>query len=173
MIKKSLLALTVLVSSSSVMADNNCNTQSIIPSHQQSALFDKKDGTVLDIVNDVLWSKCSLGQIYESGTCKGVPTSFETWDEALQAVNNLNNNERLPNTVELSGLIEHSCYDPAIDISAFPNTPSGVYWTNTPDPKGINNHVNLPSRIVDFKDGSEFLLDVNSDIYVRTVIERQ
>ena len=173
MMIRSLFVFTLLASSVSVMADeNNCNTESIVPSHQEFTFFDNKDGTVTDIVNDRLWSKCSIGQTYQSGLCMGEPTSFKTWQEALQAVERLPDNQRLPNIVELSGLIEHSCYDPAISIASFPNTPSGVYWTNTPDPKGINSHVSLPARIVDFKDGGEFLLDVNSAIYVRTIIER-
>lgn len=173
MIMKSIIALVVVASTTQAMANSaNCNAEHIKPSHQETALFDKKDGTVLDIVNNILWSKCTLGQSYLDGKCVGEPTKFNTWSEALQATESLPNNQRLPNIIELSSLVEHSCYDPVIDVLIFPNTPSGVYWTNTPDPKGINQHVNIPARIVDFKDGGEFLLDVVDAIYVRTVIER-
>jgi hypothetical protein len=33
-------------------------------------------------------------------------------------------------------LVERACYDPAINLTVFPQTPSLFYWSNTPDTYG-------------------------------------
>jgi hypothetical protein len=40
---------------------------------------------------------------------------------------------RLPTLEELKTIVDTSKQDPAIDGDAFPNTPSSVFWTSTPD----------------------------------------
>ena len=39
---------------------------------------------------------------------------------------------RVPNKAELLSIVDHSRRNPAIDIEAFPNTPSEYFWTVSP-----------------------------------------
>lgn len=86
------------------------------------------------------WARCSLGQKYNSlsNTCDGQATLY-TWREALIAVKLLNDTGgidtktdwRLPNNKELWSIVEYACYDPAINITVFPNTSISQYWSST------------------------------------------
>lgn len=40
---------------------------------------------------------------------------------------------RLPNMKELLTLIDETASSPAIDVDAFPNTPSNSFWTSSPE----------------------------------------
>jgi len=46
---------------------------------------------------------------------------------------------RLPTVRELSGLVDYDRSDPAIDLAAFPDTPSERFWTASPDAGGAGN----------------------------------
>ena len=39
---------------------------------------------------------------------------------------------RLPKAIELLSIVDPGRFNPAIDPSAFPGTPSGSFWTSTP-----------------------------------------
>lgn len=46
---------------------------------------------------------------------------------------------RLPSKIELQDIVDYSAVQPAIDVSAFPNTKIGNYWTNTIDTDDKNS----------------------------------
>ena len=175
MIKPILLAVTLLCASSSILAQQ-CKLESIPSSNKEGQYLDNNDGTVTDIVNGLVWAKCTLGQtVSTTGDCEGSPSNeYSTWQLALNAAENnadINGEQfRLPNLKELSSLVERSCIAPAIDLKVFPSTPSAVYWTNTPDGQ-VNNAPGsvIEGRIIDFSDGTEYLTDVNRDRMIRLV----
>ena len=95
---------------------------------------DNEDGTVTDNLTGLIWLK--------DATCLGE----EDWDEALAAVNALNDGEcglsdgsvegdwRLPNVRELLSLIDYSHYNPALPSTYdtyFDNVQSACYWSST------------------------------------------
>ncbi len=100
-----------------------------------------EDGTVKDKKTKLLWMRCALGQIWRDGSCT---SSYLTYDffEARVAVRELNREGgfagyqewRLPTVEELSTIVERRCYDPAINLKAFPNAPVTGYWSSTQDP---------------------------------------
>jgi hypothetical protein len=55
---------------------------------------------------------------------------------------------RLPTRIELVSIVDFTQSGPAIDRSAFPNTPSGAFWTSSPGP-GVPPH----AWLVEFGDG--------------------
>lgn len=122
-----------------------------------AALFDEHpDGTVTDTVTGLMWDRCAWGQ---SGNNCAIGSAGETgWQHALQLVSAANaqgwkgyRDWRLPNQKELESLVDLGRVSPAIDPAAFPNAPSGYFWSATtfaPDParawyvsfvSGVNN----------------------------------
>lgn len=99
------------------------------------------DGTVVDLNTGLMWMRCALGQSWDSqnSTCTGTATAYN-WKDALTAVQTLDQGSgfagytdwRLPNERELASLTRYACTDPAINLTAFPATPSKVFWTSTP-----------------------------------------
>ena len=160
-----LLASLLLIASASAQV---CKTDSIKSSHVEGQYLDNGDGTITDVVNGLVWSKCSLGETIENGECTGSLNEYYTWQDALQSAQAnsfIDGKEyRLPNIKELASIVERSCYAPAINLVAFPTTASGFYWSNTPDSQ-VNILVSpeVSGRIVDFRDGTEKLTEVNDD----------
>lgn len=129
------------------------------------------DGTVSDVETGLVWSLCSEGQIYADGECSGVANSY-TWTEGLNRARVINNaggiagktGWRLPNIKELGSIVESQCYNPAINLSVFPDTPSATYWSSTPDPRGDRQ-----ARSIYFKTGSDLSPSVSRSRHVRMV----
>jgi hypothetical protein len=93
--------------------------------------------TVTDTVNGLMWRQCSQGQA-GAGCTVGSATTH-TWQAALQLVTTANTNKiagyndwRLPNINELTSLTALDRYNPAINLTAFPNTPSAYFWSSSP-----------------------------------------
>ncbi len=85
-----------------------------------------------------MWKKCLEG--VNGASCDtGLPSAF-TWHAALQQPIILNIEGgfagyidwRLPNIKELLSVVEEQCYDPAINLNRFPNTPSFYFHSGTP-----------------------------------------
>jgi hypothetical protein len=94
------------------------------------------DGTVLDNTTKLLWSRCLVGQSWDSSssTCTGTAQQLD-WSEALLESKRSTlagySTWRLPNAKEVLTLIERSCVDPAINLTAFPASNSENMWTGT------------------------------------------
>ena len=56
-------------------------------SHQDGQFIDRKDGTLLDVTTNLLWSKCNLGETYNASTdtCDGTALKYQNWSDALVA----------------------------------------------------------------------------------------
>jgi hypothetical protein len=94
------------------------------------------DGTVVDHQTHLVWMRCSVGQRWdaENHTCAGEAQSV-TWFQAKQlerAQTTFMAHWRLPTIHELSSITELRCFQPAIDLQRFPNTPASHYWSATP-----------------------------------------
>lgn len=94
------------------------------------------DGTVLDTTTKLMWSRCLVGQSWDSSSrsCTGTAQQLD-WSEALTEAKRSTiagyNTWRLPNAKEVLTLIERSCVDPAINNTAFPASNSENMWTGT------------------------------------------
>lgn len=101
--------------------------------NQPNARFTLNDtGTeVKDSRTGLIWKRCSEGQILSANTCTGSAANY-THEGALANARQ-QSGWRLPNVKELASLADKGCIGPAIDRSAFPNTPtSALYWTSSP-----------------------------------------
>lgn len=121
-----------------------CRIGLITETTPSTQFTDNQDGTVTDLKTKLIWKKCAEGQRWEasSNSCLvGDATVIQyNWREALELANTTNSsggfagsvNWRLPNIKELSSIIENACYGPAINLSVFPSTPAGIFWSATP-----------------------------------------
>ena len=95
--------------------------------------IDNKDGTVTHKKTGLMWQRCSIGQTWNGTTCTGLASTM-TWDNATkQSSSFANYNDwRLPTQKELQTIVEYGNYNPAINISVFPNTPSVWFLSSSP-----------------------------------------
>jgi hypothetical protein len=93
-------------------------------------------GTVLDTKTGLTWQA-------------QVPSAKTTWPNAYEycqslSLGGLSSGWRLPSVGELLTLIDDSRWDPAIDITQFPNTPfDAYYWTSSQTSVGDLSGMNL------------------------------
>ena len=138
--KVALIGLSCLLSAMAEAAQT-CHPASIPATTPTSQFTDNRNGTVTDKLTGLMWKKCSEGQAWDSNTngCTGREASY-TWQDALKQAQTVNTSGgfagftdwRLPNITELESLVEEQCYDPAINLSVFPNTPSNYFWSSSP-----------------------------------------
>lgn len=131
------------------------------------------DGTVVDTYTGLMWMRCAMGQTWDSKTptCNGTATGY-TWKDALAAVQTLDQGNgfagykdwRLPNERELASLARFACSDPAINETAFPATPSKVFWSSTPAAGNYGMEWGI-----DFKTGQAYFHAYNSVFPIRLV----
>ena len=85
---------------------------------------------VKDTETGLIWQRCSIGQTWDGNTCSGEATALG-WKEAMQKAQALGNGYRLPTVNELFSIVEFKC-SPNVNLSIFPNTIRGRYYTSTP-----------------------------------------
>ncbi len=127
----------------SVHATTCSGTTNTAASATTTHLTDNNNGTINDPETGLIWKKCSEGQVWDGvdNNCTGTDSTF-TWQGALQRAQDVNAGSagenlsqtdwRLPNFKELDSIVELRCTFPAINDTAFPNTPSQRFWTSTP-----------------------------------------
>lgn len=112
--------------------------------------IDNGNGTITDTQTKLMWMRCSVGQTWQDGSCKGSPNTF-IWPYAMgMSISDGNYTDwRLPTKEELSSLIycssgkpsywkpndnmcEGNYKSPTLAQAAFPQAPDYAgYWTST------------------------------------------
>ena len=149
------------------LAYGECN-DNITPSTPTSRFTLNDNGTVTDNQTGLIWMRCSLGQIWDGTTCTEYASSY-TWAQALAGANETNyagfSDWYLPNIKELASIVESACYNPAINQTVFPNTPSSRYWSSSPDASFYYNN----AWNVYFNKGGDYSNGKSYDSHVRLV----
>ena len=137
-----LLGAGLLLAQPPVWATQTCKYGSIPATAPASRFTDNLNGTLTDTATGLQWKRCSEGQTWDAAgeTCTGTASTY-SWQQALQQAATLNaaggfaghGDWRLPNSKELQSIVEEACLDPAIDLAAFPGTPSYLFWSASPD----------------------------------------
>jgi len=108
---------------------------SVLENTPTTAFNGTVDDTVLHSLTGLVWDRCSLGQVWNAGSCTASATTYN-WQNALKEVkirndaNHLGHSDwRLPNRDELHSIAEDCGTDPAINQAIFPNTSMLNYWS--------------------------------------------
>jgi hypothetical protein len=122
--------------------------------------------TVTDNITKLEWQGCAAG--LSGDVCATGSASTKTWSDALASCNSLNwgghNDWRLPDRYELQSLVNYNTYNPAIDTTAFPGTPSNWFWTSASYAYNTSN-----AWYVDFSYGDVNNNSKTNNYYVRCV----
>lgn len=88
---------------------------------------------VLDAATGLVWQGCVARR--RDSACATDESAAMNWREALSYCESLSwagfNDWRLPNTTELTSLIDDRRLRPALDAAVFPETPNLPFWTST------------------------------------------
>jgi hypothetical protein len=166
--KNALLSASILLALPVLAQTVNPNIENITPESRYTV---NNDGTVTDNDTGLMWMQCSEGQAWESdggaGNCAGTAT-IHTWGAALTLANEKSfagyADWRLPNFKELASLVAEDRYDPAINSTIFPATPSSDFWSGSPFAADSNDSWN-----VSFADGYDSAADRRYGFRVRLV----
>lgn len=143
-----------------------CNPN-IIADAPDSRYTANTNGTVVDKKTGLTWMRCALGQAWRNNSCIGSVNGYK-WQDALQTAESTMfaglNDWRLPNIKELQSLVENRCYEPAINLTAFPNATSDWFWSSSPNAISGSN-----AWTVDFDAGDDWGGLLMGDSAVRLV----
>jgi four helix bundle protein len=172
--KNALLAASLLLALPVLAQTISPNIENITP---DSRYIVNNDGTVNDNKTGLMWMQCSEGQAWESnsgaGNCIGTATTH-TWGAALALANDKtfagHTDWRLPDIKELASLVAANRYDPAINSTIFPATPSYHFWSGSPKAEHGSGawNVYFKSGSVDYFFGGFRMEDVNHVRLVRS-----
>lgn len=87
-------------------------------------------GEVADGKTGLIWRRCTEGMQWNGSTCLGTALTF-THEQAMSYAKG-QSGWRLPGVKELTTVVDRGRLSPAIDVAAFPATPSLWFWTSTP-----------------------------------------
>ncbi len=170
-----LIKTILLISAFAVAAIANAQTcnENVIHATPSERFLDNGDGTVTDKRTGLVWMRCSLGQIWSeaNSVCTGDALEY-TWQQALQAATGYayagSSAWRVPDIKQLQSIVERSCYDPAINISIFPQTPEQYFWTASLSHSRYTNYDN-EAVYLSFAFGIHTNSDKSAGNYVRLV----
>nr|WP_315475663.1 DUF1566 domain-containing protein [uncultured Undibacterium sp.] len=121
----------------------------VAPAHAQRYSYSADGSEVTDSQTGLTWSRCIEGMSWNGTTCAGSRILFSQVQAQARAKAKVGG-WRLPSVKELSSIVDRSRISPAIDIVAFPATPTTFSPTRTSTPNVTK--VGWP-MYVDFDDG--------------------
>ncbi|SFV87546.1 hypothetical protein MNB_SUP05-SYMBIONT-5-620 [hydrothermal vent metagenome] len=139
---KTKLLITLIFSISTLNFANaqTCNPNS--PHNWSDSRYTvNADGTVLDKITRLIWKQCVEG--LTASDCATGSVAKYTWKQAFEFANSHTfagkSDWRLPNLKELASLAAFDCYNPSINETIFPNTPTYSFWSSSPNAYLSNN----------------------------------
>jgi hypothetical protein len=138
------------------------------PTTPTTDFIENSDGTVTHKLTRLVWMRCAMGQTWDdaSASCLGA-ASIYNYSQAM-AFNHKaqsKNQWRLPTIAELHSIIERENDSPRINLSLFPNTPTGShFWSSTPVAED-NSFI----WVVGFSSGDDYWYCKDEGNYVRLV----
>lgn len=111
------------------------------------------DNVVTDNKTELMWKQCSEG--LTDSSCSAGSITTHTWQQALDLASTEDfagfTDWRVPNRKELHSIVARNCYNPSINETVFPSSPSSWFWTSSP-----NTDANEVTNVVDFDKGFDY-----------------
>ena len=129
------LALLFTLLTCAQAAAQTCQSETAVPSTTPANRFlVHGNGTVTDTATGQTWAQCAEG--LSGSACTDGTATTSTWADALIRARDSTHagytDWRLPTVKELPSIVEERCFDPAINLAVFPNTPSSSFWSASP-----------------------------------------
>jgi hypothetical protein len=128
------LLLLMLLFSSSTNVFSQTKKDYIDHQWENSRYTNHDDGTVTDKKTGLIWKQCHEG--LSGSSCTIGTATTHTYKEAIELAENTtfakHSDWRVPNIKELRSLVARDRYDPVINSTLFPNTPSAFFWSSSP-----------------------------------------
>ena len=164
---KKLLLLMLLFSSSTNVFSEQTIKDYIKNQWQDSRYINHDDGTVTDTKTTLMWKRCPEG--LSGSSCTIGTATTHTYKGAIELTEGYSfakySDWRLPNIKELRSLVARDRYNPAINSTLFPNTPTNDrFWSSSPSAHGTGN-----AWLLNFGYGYDGDSDRDSLYYVRLV----
>ena len=112
-----------------------CQTKTLEESTPTSRFSFDKAGLVTDKETGIIWMRCALGQKWDGATCSGKANTY-SWQDAMNEAKIINSSNygghkawRLPYIPELASIVERQCFNPRVNLTVFPATPSITFWS--------------------------------------------
>lgn len=112
-----------------------CQSNTIDESTPSSRFTIIGAGLVTDNQTGITWMRCAIGQSWNGSTCVGKATTYD-WQSAMSRVKKINDSNyaghhdwRLPYIPELASIVERQCFNPRVNLTVFPATPSISFWS--------------------------------------------
>lgn len=135
-----LIVIIVGLSVSAYLAAQECNSNKSLHGTPTSRFLISQEGDyVTDTRTGLQWKRCAEGQTWRhdvqgsAGQCTGKAKNygFREVKSKFIAKHVDNHTWHLPNIKELASIVETGCFDPAINLTVFPSTPSAGFWTRS------------------------------------------
>lgn len=134
--KTIVMLLFILMISQSTKAARTC--EDYIPDEWPDFRYTTEDITGDNVVTDnktgLMWKQCSQG--LSGADCTIGTLTTHTWKGALDLASTEDfasfNDWRVPNIEELRSIATINCFNPVINETVFPNTPSVWFWSSSP-----------------------------------------
>jgi hypothetical protein len=134
-----------------------------------SDFIDNNDGTLTHKATQLIWQRCAGGQTWTGSSCSGVANAY-TYNQAVALSGTLTNYSdwRIPNANELLSIVNYGAFNPAINLTLFPNTDTSTitagFWSSSQLAGDTSNLWN-----VSFYGGRDYYISSNSTYAVRFV----
>ena len=128
------LATMAIAPSSFAVVDKAPNCNDVFDGMPLSSQYvDNGNGTLTDRRTNLTWYRCSAGQIWSNGSCKGRPivrnfNDAQEWAQQAEVADTTG--WRLPEIDEMVELVVKDCRSPSIDTNAFPGIEAENYWSS-------------------------------------------